>query len=52
MVPASAVNPSGINTLLANYWSTFFINGTLILVKGPKSLPRNPPIVLFWTAVF
>ena len=35
------VNPNGINTLLANGLSTFFINP--VIIKGPRILPRNSP---------
>ena len=39
---AAAVNPKGINTLLANGVSTFFINGNPVFNKGPSNLPENP----------
>ena len=46
----SAVNPSSIKTSLANGSNTFFINGELTFVSGPRSLPRNPSncIILEW----
>ena len=40
---AVAVNPKGINTLLANGVITFFINGNPVFNKGPNNLPKNPP---------
>ena len=40
---AAAVNPNGINTLLANGWITLFINGNPVLSNEPRSLPRNLP---------
>ena len=40
---ATAVNPTGIKTHLANGLSTFFINGKPNLINGPRGLPRNPP---------
>ena len=43
VVDAAAVNPNGTNTLLANGIKTFFIKGNLTFLKGPRSLPRNPP---------
>ena len=47
-IPASAadtaaVNPKGINTLLANGVITFFIKGNPVFNKGPSNLPKNPP---------
>ena len=46
-IPASAadaaVNPKGINTLLANGLITFFINGNPVFSNGPSNLLRNPP---------
>ena len=40
---ATAVNPKGIKTLLANGLITFFINGNLVFSNGPSNLPKNPP---------
>ena len=40
---AAAVNPKGINTLLANGLITFFFNGHPVFSNGPNSLPKNPP---------
>ena len=40
---APAVNPRGIETLLANSLITFFINGNLAFSNGPSNLPRNSP---------
>ena len=37
---APSVNPNGMNTLLANSMSTFFINCKPTIVNGPRSLPR------------
>ena len=47
-IPASAtdaamVNLSGMSTSLANGLLTFFINGILSYINGPRSLTRNPP---------
>ena len=36
-----AVNLSGTKTLLANRWSTFFINDKPVFNDGPRSLPKN-----------
>ena len=38
---ATAVNPRGIKTLLANRLIAFIINGNFS--NGPSNLPRNPP---------
>ena len=38
---AAVVNPSGVNTILANSWSTFFINGKSTFRNDEKSLPSN-----------
>ena len=40
---AAAVNPKGIKELLANGLITFFINGNLVFINGPKSLLENHP---------
>ena len=40
---AAAVNPNGINTLLANGFLTCFIKGNPVFDKGPSNLPKNPP---------
>ena len=40
---AAAVNPKGINTLLANGLSTFDIKGNSVFSKEPNNLPKNPP---------
>ena len=40
---AAAVNPKGINTLLANGVITFFINGNPVFNNGPSNLLKNPP---------
>ena len=40
---AAAVNPKGINTLLANSLIAFFIKGNPVFNKGPSNLPKNPP---------
>ena len=40
---AAVVNPNGIKTLLANGFSTFFIQGKAVFSNGPRSLPKNPP---------
>ena len=39
---AAAVNPEGINTLLANSLIIFIIRGSPVFSNGPRSLPRNP----------
>ena len=39
---ATAANPNGIKTLLANGLSTFPIKGNLAFDNDPKSLPNNP----------
>ena len=36
---ATAVNPNGIITLLANSLNTYFINGKPTFIKGPKRVP-------------
>ena len=40
-VVATAANPNGIKTLLANGLSTSPIKGNSGLSNGPKSLPKN-----------
>ena len=40
---AAAVNPNGIETLLANGLSTFLIKGNLVFINGLKDLPKNSP---------
>ena len=40
---AAAVNPKGINTLLANGLITVFINSNPAFGSGPNNLPKNPP---------
>ena len=50
---AAAVNPKGINTLLANGVITFFIKGNPVFSNGPSNLPKNPPdCILFDNWVF
>ena len=39
---ATAVNPKGIKTLLANGLITLSINGNPVFGNGPSNLPRNP----------
>ena len=39
---ASAVNPNGIKTLLANGLSTIPIKSKPVFSNGPRSLCRNP----------
>ena len=39
----AAVNPNGINKILAIGLSIFFINGKATLGNGPRSLLTNPP---------
>ena len=51
-IPASAadeaaINPKGINTLLAHGVITFFIKDNPVFNKGPSNLPKNPLTVLF-----
>ena len=40
---AAAVNPKGINTVLANSLITFFIKGNPVFSNGSSNLPKNPP---------
>ena len=40
---ATTVNPNSIKTLLAYGLITFFINGSPVFNKRPRSAPRNPP---------
>ena len=40
---ATAVNPNGSKTLLANSLSTFPVKGNPVFNNGPKSLPNDPP---------
>ena len=40
---AAAVNPKGINTLLANGLIKFFIYGNPVFSNGPSNLSKNPP---------
>ena len=40
---ATAVNPNGTKTLLANSLSTFPIKDNSGFGNGPKGLPKNPP---------
>ena len=40
---ADALNPHGIETLLANGFSKFFIKGKPVFCNGLESLPRNTP---------
>ena len=42
-VDAAAVNPKGINTLLADGLITFDIKGNPVFSNGPNNLPKNPP---------
>ena len=39
---ADAVNPNGIESLLANVLSTFSVKSNPIFSNGPKSLSKNP----------
>ena len=39
---APAVNPNGIQTLVASGLSTLFIKGKPVFSNGSSSLPRNP----------
>ena len=39
----ATVNLKGVNTILPNGVNTFFINGNLVFIKGPRRLPRNAP---------
>ena len=43
---AAAVNPNGIKTYLT------FIKGNPVFTNSSKSLPKNPPIVLFYSNEF
>ena len=50
---AAAVNPKGINTLLANGLITFGIIGNPAFSNGPSNLPKNPPdYIIFDNWVF
>ena len=40
---ASAGNPNGMKTFLANNLSTFFIKGKAVFSNGPRILPKNSP---------
>ena len=40
---AASVNPNGIQTLLASSLITFFINDKPTFIKGPRTLPKDPP---------
>ena len=40
---ATTVNPNSIKTLLVYGLITFFINGSPVFNKRPRSAPRNPP---------
>ena len=47
---ATAANPNGVKTHLANGLSTFFIKGTPIVSNGPRSIPRRPPDCTIYAA--
>lgn len=47
-VKATTVNPDGINTLFANGWSIFFINGKPAFNNVPRSLSTNESTRLFY----
>ena len=50
---ATAVNPKGINTLLANGLITFFINGNPVFSNGPSNLPKTrPDCIIFDNWIF
>ena len=52
-IPTSAsVNPKGINTLLANGVSTFFIYDNPVFSKGPSNLPKISLTVSFLITEF
>ena len=40
---AAAVNPRGINTLLANGVITLLINGNPVFSNGSSNVPKHPP---------
>ena len=42
---AAAVNPNSFKTLLANDLSTFTIKSKPVINDGPRSLPRNLPVL-------
>ena len=48
----AAVNPNGIKTILTNALSVFPIKGNPVFSNGPRSLPRNLLIVLFYIIGF
>ena len=47
-VKAATVDPDGINTLFANGWSTFYINGKPAFNNVPRSLSTNKSTRLFY----
>ena len=49
---AAAVNPNSIKRLLANGLGTFPIKGNPVFSNGPKSLPKNLLIVLYYLIEF
>ena len=51
-VNTGAVNPNGIEMLLANGWRTFFINGKPVFGNGSRSLPRISPDCTFLDSWF
>ena len=44
MLVVDAVDPNGIQMLLADGLSTFVINAKTVFSNGLRSLPRNPPV--------
>ena len=44
---AAAVNPKGINTLLADGLITFFIKDNPVFSNGPSNIPKNPDCIIF-----
>ena len=45
---ATAVNPHGTKTLLANVVSIFFINGKPAVVNGIRKLTNSPSLLLIF----
>ena len=48
---AANPNPNGIQTLLGNSLSSFFIKGKPIFSNGLGSLPKNPPDYISWWTI-
>ena len=44
----AASNSNGIKTLLSNGFITFPITDNPVFNNGPKTLPKNPPVLCYW----